>query len=142
MQPHSDTRSFDRRSVELSCEIITNRCDAIQHAWATDLSLSGAWLEAPEAMCAGEELVICMRPPIGWALSEMMLFATVARSHAGLRATDPAPGLALRFLDMRLLERDTLARWLAPRSSRQPDLRLVRPRAAPSHHPFAGRMSC
>jgi len=135
------TRRLGRRNIQLPCELITSGSDEVQLSWATDMTVSGIWIESPQQLVVDETVVVCLQPLVDWWLPEITAFAKVVRAHPGRRSSDPSPGAALRFLDLTPLERDELERWLAPRAPRQPQLRLVRPRAAEVQHPFAAHLS-
>jgi len=138
--------------VELPCELYTRDEDAPRLAWGPDLSVGGILLETALPIDTGEDVVVAFHPALGWGLSELTVFAHVARAAHGRRQGEGGTGLGLAFLDLSRPERRELSRWLRPRSRiaagprRSATFRapIVPPRglASPlSEHPFARRVS-
>lgn len=116
-----------RRSVELGCELISNRGDIPAGCVATDLSAQGIWLATPEPVRAGEHVVVCFEPGDGWIAGELTVFAEVARVTTTRRANEGG-GMGLEFLDLEGAERARLVDWLATRKMPVPRRRRPLPR--------------
>jgi hypothetical protein len=132
---------------------VTGQADEPLLLWATDLSAEGVWLETPEPIARGAELVVCFRPAVWWQAREIIVFGEVARVSQGLREEDHERGLGIAFLDLTSAERWALRCWLRPRPELAPG-RRARPRQTThvcasvelsvpiyTDHPFASRVS-
>lgn len=115
-----------RRSVELGCELISNRGDAPAGCLATDLSAKGIWLATSEPARAGEHVVVCFEPGDGWTDGELTLFAEVARVITTRRGHDGG-GMGLEFLDLAGAAEAKLVDWLALRKMPVPRRRRPLP---------------
>ncbi len=104
-----------RRSVELPCGLIARQSEAPELGWALDLSRTGAWIETPEPLTVGEELVVCVQPGISWRGGELHLFGEVQRAERRRVGGVDALGMAVAFLGLSLDERIRLASWLGRR---------------------------
>lgn len=105
-----------RHEVELPCELVTPHSDSPLLIWATDLSRVGAWLETPEPLAQGDDVVLCFQPLCGWSGGELQVFAQVQRAERRMGPSGARSlGMALEFLDLTPSERVQLSAWLAPR---------------------------
>lgn len=127
-----------RRRVRMECELVSAREDDPLRFPITDLSPYGMWLQTPDPVRAGEQVVVCFEPhdsePSGqepWRQGELMVFAEVARvATSRRRVNEPGVGMGLEFLDLTPDEHRALDRWLAPRKSPVPRRRRPTPRYA------------
>jgi hypothetical protein len=123
------SRRAIRRVVELGCELVTRQHDEPLRYNASDLSPYGMWIQTPEPMRTGEELVVCFEPPGVWGGGELMLFAEVARVATARRCLDlPGIGMGLEFTDLSKCDHHLLARWLGSRKTPVPRRRRPVPR--------------
>ncbi|MBX3184873.1 MAG: PilZ domain-containing protein [Polyangiaceae bacterium] len=104
-----------RRAVELPCGLIAGHSEAPELGWALDLSRTGAWIETPEPLSVGEELVVCVQPGISWRGGELQIFGEVQRAERRCVAGAMALGMAVAFQGLSLDERIRLAGWLGRR---------------------------
>lgn len=111
--PEGSRRAI-RRAVSLGCELVTTRWDEPIRYRATDLSVTGLWLQTAEPVRAGETVVVCFRPTDGID-RELHVFAEVARVMTARGATDETPGvgMGLEMLDLTSLEVTRLEAWLS-----------------------------
>ncbi len=120
-------RNKMRRSVEIPCDIVTRHIDKPLLYWATDLSSDGVWLETRFPMQTGENLVVCIKPPVWWPSRELMLFAEVVRSSSVVARSEQECGMGLVFTDITRHEQRALDGWLRGRPPRLPRRRRRTP---------------
>jgi len=105
-----------RHEVELPCELITSFSDSPLLIWATDLSRVGVWLETPEPLTQGDDVVLCFQPLCSWSSGELQVFAQVQRAARRIGPSGSRSlGMALEFLDLSPKQLRELSSWLAPR---------------------------
>lgn len=121
----TSSRTSSRHEVELPCEVITPKSEQPGLFWATDLSAGGLWLEAPEPLTLGDEMVVCFKPSIWWRAREIQVFGQVARVSPGLRGPRDTKGMGISFLDLTPKEKWQLRCWLRPRPERKPQRRAL-----------------
>ncbi|MCA9624960.1 MAG: PilZ domain-containing protein [Myxococcales bacterium] len=110
-----------RRAVGFDCELVSARVDQPLGYRVTDLSTHGLWIQTPDPVRAGEEVVVCFEPGEGWCWGELMVFAEVARvATSRERSAELGSGMGLEFLDLTRAEQGALAMWLAARRSPVP----------------------
>ncbi len=131
-KPRTHNRVSSRHQVELPCEIITPTADEPSLMWATDLSAGGLWLESPQPLGLGDEMVVCFKPSTWWRAREIQVFGEVTRVSPGLRGPRDPKGMGIQFLDLSAREKWQLRCWLRPRPQTKP-----RRRALPSRNRFA-----
>lgn len=123
-KPPAGARKAIRRSVHLGCDVVSGHHDEPLRYLATDLSTEGLFVQTPEPLRAGAEVVVCFRPD-GWE-RELMVFAEVARvSTSRRRIVEPGIGMGLELLDLDEDGRARLEAWL--RARREPVPRRRRP---------------
>jgi hypothetical protein len=114
--PHAPegSRRAIRRAVSIGCELVTSRWDEPLRYVATDLSVSGMWLQTAEPVRSGEIVVVCFRPDDGIE-TDLHVFAQVARVMTARGASEATPGvgMGLELLDLTPDEAVRLESWLA-----------------------------
>ena len=118
-----------RRAVRIDCALRSAHWNGELRLPATDLSVTGIWVETPLALQHGEELILSFTPPQGGEDDKVWAAARVARvgvsryrSEAGAL---PGMGLAFTYCSDRHLR--MLARALAGCPPRLPVRRLPPP---------------
>lgn len=118
-----------RREVVIDCALRSTRWSGELSLPATDLSVTGIWVETPFALTLGEELIVSFTPPRCAEPEKVWAAARVARvgvsRYRGEAGVLPGMGLQFTYCSDRHLR--VLARALAGCPPRLPVRRLPPP---------------
>ena len=107
-------RRAQRRTVDLSCDLIGQEYDAPLTHSLRDLSAYGAWLTTSFPMKVGDIVVLSFRPPNWEKPFDLNVFAEVTRTAGTHRShgRHRRGGMGLAFMDLTTPERRMMQRCL------------------------------
>ncbi|MET0339717.1 MAG: PilZ domain-containing protein [Polyangiales bacterium] len=118
-----------RRAVTIDCALRSSLWSGELSLPATDLSVTGIWVETPIALSPGEEVIVSFTPPRCMELEKVWAAARVARIGVSRYRSEAGvlPGMGLQFMYCSDRHLRVLARALAGCPPRLPVRRLPPP---------------
>jgi hypothetical protein len=88
-----------RRAVAVECTLRCAHWEGERRVRASDLSVTGMWIDTDLALAPGTELIVCFTPPGRSYDEKVWASARVARvgAYRGLTDTAPLPGIGVVF---------------------------------------------
>jgi hypothetical protein len=89
-----------RRAVTVPCTLRSVHWEGELHVAASDVSVTGMWIEITRGVAPGTELIVCFTPPRGDYGEKVWASARVARVGVHRRPPDgrSSPGIGIVFI--------------------------------------------